>query len=112
MSVFKKLNFHKETHVKNGVILLKNNDLNATIIDEKALPTNVHEVVLESHKPVDLIVVLRSRMPELKYIVKANTQGKIVLICETENVNVKRRLMLEDDAKITFVFPDFSSGDR
>ncbi|HZJ89815.1 MAG TPA: SufD family Fe-S cluster assembly protein [Bacilli bacterium] len=112
MSVFKKLNFNAQTASKNGVLSLKNNDLNATIVDEKTLPANVNEIILESHKPVDFIVILRSKMPELKYVVKANTSGKIVLICETENVQVKRQLILEDDASITFVFPDFSSGDR
>lgn len=112
MSVFKKLNFNAQNHGETDVLLLKNNELNATIIDEEALPTNINEIVFESHKPVDLIVILRSKMPELKYTVKPHTSGKIILICETENVKVKRQLILEDDTKITFVFPDFSSGDR
>lgn len=112
MSVFNKLQFSKDKHIKNNSIVLMNDDINMTILDEKTFPSNIKEVTIESNKNADFMIVLRSTSNDVKYRIMPHTKGKIVLLCETESVNVKRQLILEDNAEITFIFPDFSAGDR
>lgn len=111
MSTFTKLT-NLESKIKSGVLTLKHNDIFNTIFDEKNLTKDVNEVVLESSKNIDFMIVLRSTTHQVKYIVKPHTQGKIILISEDENVVINRVLSLEENAQITFVYPDFSRGNR
>lgn len=111
MSKFNQLNI-SEKHLQNGVLTLSNNDTYYHILDEKDLPNEVSKIILKSQKDIDFVIVLRSKTDLITYIIDKWARGKIVFICENEDVVINREIHLLEGVEIDLIVPDFSAGNR
>lgn len=111
MSIFKQLTV-TESMVKDDVLTLKNNDVTHHIFDEKSLPLNVYKIVLKPTKYFDFVVVLRENSTLITYEVAPYSCGKIMFVCEEEDVIARREIHLLEGAEVTLIMPDFYNGSR
>lgn len=101
-----------EKHIKKDVLLIENNDLFYHVFDEKDLPSDITNITLKSQKDVDFVVVLRTKSPLITYNIAPYTRGKIIFVCENEDVKTSREIHLQEGAEIDLIVPDFSAGNR
>lgn len=111
MSNFNNLIINK-THLQDGKLVLKNKELYFHIFDEKDLPAEVVNITLSSQKDIDFVIVLRSNPALITYTIDKYTRGKIIFICENEDMIVNREIHLLEGVEIDLVVPDFTSGNR
>lgn len=111
MSNFSSLTVSKNA-LKDGVLVLSNNDLIEHVFDEKKLDHNIHKILLKSHKNIDFVVVLRSNSELITYEIAPFTRGKIIFIFENEAVHANREIILNEGAEIELIVPDFNAGNR
>ncbi|MFA7449342.1 MAG: SufD family Fe-S cluster assembly protein [Bacilli bacterium] len=111
MSKFNQLKV-SEKHLENGVLTLSNNDVYYQILDENDLPKTANSITLKSQKDIDFVIVLRSKAMLITYVIDKYTRGKIVFVCENEDVVINREIHLLEGVEIELIVPDFSAGNR